>query len=225
MVELNFSYYAMPKTAQLQRMVDRTPQGFLFAIKGHKTLTHERDQGVAQAAEFREALTPLQAAGRLGAVLLQFPYSFHYERPTRTYLDRLCSALEGLPLAVEFRNDEWQRDSVTEGLEARGVAVVNVDAPQLPRLPEPSSRVTAPLAYVRLHGRNRESWWEGDNTTRYDYLYGEGELQDWAARIRTILRKARTLLVAFNNHFRGQAVQNARMLKGILAQEATFEVR
>jgi uncharacterized protein YecE (DUF72 family) len=224
MVELNFSYYAMPKPAQLERMVARTPEGFLFSIKGHRTLTHEREEGQTRAREFRDAVVPLQESGRLAAILLQFPYSFHYEKSSRRYLDGVCGGLEGLPIAVEFRNDEWQKESVVAGLADRGIGFVNVDTPSLPRLPAPSTTVTATFAYVRLHGRNREAWWEGDNTSRYDYLYSETELQDWVARIRSILRRARTLLVAFNNHYRGQAVQNARMLKKILGADSSIDV-
>jgi uncharacterized protein YecE (DUF72 family) len=78
---------------------------------------------------------------------------------------------------------------------------------------------TADLTYIRFHGRNRAAWWTGDNASRYDYLYSEEELEGWVERIKTILRRARTLLVAFNNHFRGQAVQNARMMKDLLVRQ------
>ena len=148
---------------------------------------------------------------------MQFPFSFHYEVPSRRYLDRLCRSLEGLPVAVEFRNREWQRESVLRALGERGVAFVNVDQPDLPELMEASDAATADLAYIRFHGRNKANWWTGDNASRYDYLYSEQELEGWVERIRTILRRARTLLVAFNNHFRGQAVQNARTMKDLVA--------
>ena len=219
LVELNFSFYSRPRAAQLARMADVAGERLLFSLKAHQSLTHERPEDpAAECALLREALRPLIERSRLAAVLVQFPFSFHYEVPSRQYLDRLCRSLEGLPVAVEFRNREWQRESVLRALGERGVAFVNVDQPDLPELMEASDAATADLAYIRFHGRNKANWWTGDNASRYDYLYSEQELEGWVERIRTILRRARTLLVAFNNHFRGQAVQNARTMTGLVAR-------
>ncbi len=219
LVELNFSFYSRPRAAQLERMADAAGERLLFSLKAHQSLTHERpDDPAPEAALLREAVGPLLERARLGGILVQFPFSFHYEVPSRLYLDRLCRSLEGLPVAVEFRNRQWQRESVLRALAERGVAFVNVDQPDLPELMEASDAATADLAYVRFHGRNKANWWTGDNASRYDYLYSEGELEGWVERIRAILRRARTLLVAFNNHFRGQAVQNARMMKALVVE-------
>ena len=218
-VELNFSFYTRPRAEQLARMADRTGEGLLFSLKTHQSLTHERaEDPAAEAALLREAIRPLVERSRLAAVLAQLPFSFHYDVPSRLYLDRLCRSLDGLPLAVEFRNRGWQRESVVQALSERGVAFVNVDQPDLPDLLEASEAATADMGYIRLHGRNSANWWTGDNASRYDYLYSNAELEGWVERMRAILRRARTLLVAFNNHFRGQAVQNARMMKGLLVQ-------
>jgi uncharacterized protein YecE (DUF72 family) len=217
-VELNFSYYQQPSPATLARMVRATPDGFLFAIKAHQSLTHQVGGDLAAAAlRFKRGTEPLVEAGRLAAVLLQFPYSFHYNPETRIHLQRLCESLAGLPLAVEFRNDEWLKESVFEGLRKWSAAFVNVDEPRLPRLPGPSEEVTAPLAYVRFHGRNQANWWKGTNVTRYDYLYDPVQLEDWVPMIERMLARVQLMLVAFNNHSRGQAVQNARDLMRILA--------
>ncbi len=225
-VELNFSYYSMPTAVNVQRMVERTPPGFVFSIKAHRSLTHEIEGVIAgQADLFKEGIAPLVEADRLGAVLLQFPYSFHYEPDARRYLDRLCRLLEPLPLAVEFRNSEWQRDSVFTAMRQRGIGYVNVDEPDLPRLPRPSDTVTADLSYVRFHGRNRENWWKGDNSSRYDYLYSDDELVDWMSRVLRIMEKSRYLIVAFNNHFRGQAVRNANRLRHLITERGSGPAR
>lgn len=219
LVELNFSFYSRPRAAQLSRMADVAGERLLFSLKAHQSLTHERpDDPAAEAAALREAVRPLIERSKLAAVLAQFPFSFHYEVQSRLYLDRLCRSLEGLPLAVEFRNRGWQRESVLKALAERGVAFVNVDQPDLPELMEASDAATSDLAYVRLHGRNKSNWWTGDSASRYDYLYCEQELEGWVDRIKAILRRARTLLVAFNNHFRGQAVQNAMMMKSLVTE-------
>jgi uncharacterized protein YecE (DUF72 family) len=217
-VELNFSYYTQPAARTLERMLQATPEGFLFSIKAHRSLTHEPGEDLAaEVRRFREGIAPLSQSGRLAAVLFQFPFSFHYTPTSRRHLAGLCEAFGELPKAVEFRSAEWQRASVYEGLRRCNAAFVNVDTPRLPRLPEPGEEVTCDLAYVRFHGRNRANWWRGDNASRYDYLYSSAELEEWLPRLQRLLSRARLALVIFNNHLGGQAVRNARELAARLA--------
>jgi len=215
-VELNFSYYAMPKARNLAAMAARTPEGFLFSLKAHSSLTHEVGPGWrTQAADFARAAAALAEPGRLAAVRVQLPYRFHHTPDNRAYLAALLDALAPLPLVVEFRNDEWRGERVYDELERRGVGAAMVDRPELPGLPSVDERVTGGLGYLRYHGRNAEAWWTGDATSRYDYLYSTEELAATAPRLRR-MAKAATLLVAFNNHARGNAVRNARELKALL---------
>jgi uncharacterized protein YecE (DUF72 family) len=212
-VELNFSYYTMPQARTLERMVSVTPEGFLFAVKAHQSLTHTIGEDLPVAAErFRQGILPLAEGGRLAAVLFQFPYRFHYAPESRRHLQVLCEAFADLPKAVEFRSSEWQRESVYAGLRRWNAAYVNVDAPPLARLPKPSDTTTSELGYVRFHGRNRANWWQGDNVSRYDYLYSSEELEGWLPRIERLLARARLALLIFNNHSGGKAVANARQL-------------
>ena len=219
MVELNFSYYNQPRPQTLARMIQETRREFLFTIKAHRSLTHEvTPEFEDDARRFADGIEPLLSSSRLLCILLQFPYSFHYTAEKRRHLDRLTRLWEDLPMAVEFRNDEWQRPSVYQTFRDRNIAIVSVDLPLLPRLPRPEETVTSQdLGYIRFHGRNRETWWKGDSTSRYDYEYSDDELQEWADRISSMVGKVRILLVAFNNHFRGQAYRNARSLKGLLS--------
>ena len=217
-VELDYSWYSMPKASSLAGMAARTPRDFRFAVKAHRSLSHDRGHDWRERAlEFARALEPLAAEGRLAAVLVQLPYSFKYGSGERRYLAALCDALAAFPLAVEFRNDEWGGESVLEELDRRGAALVLVDRPDLPGLPRASTAVTGRMSYLRFHGRNAESWWGGDATSRYDYLYPEEELRAKLPALREIEAKAELLLVAFNNHARGRAVANARTLAGLLA--------
>jgi uncharacterized protein YecE (DUF72 family) len=216
-VELNFSYYRQPDAYMLRKMCAKTPSGFLFTVKAHQSITHEINDDLLQNLEiYKKGIMPLQEAEKLGAVLLQFPYSFHYTAENRKHLDYLSKHLSELPLAVEFRNVEWQKEQVLSELRARGIGFVNVDTPELPGLPGAAETVSGDLAYVRFHGRNKKMWWKGDNTSRYDYLYSDAELTEWVDRIRKILEKAKVLFIAFNNHSRGQAVSNARSMKKLL---------
>jgi uncharacterized protein YecE (DUF72 family) len=219
-VELNFSYYTQPKKQIIQRMVDNTKEGFLFAIKAHKTLTHEITEKTDSEMDiFMSGIEPLIEGSRLAAVLMQFPYSFHYNDETRMHLDKVCRYFENLPLAVEFRNDEWNKESVLNEFRKRNICIVNVDEPDLPKLPGPDDAVTSELGYIRFHGRNKENWWKGTNTSRYDYLYSEDELESWIPRIKNIVKKVKILIVAFNNHYKGQAVKNAKDLTGLLERK------
>ncbi len=216
-VELNFSYYAQPSASTLERMIEKTPEDFRFAIKAHQSLTHRIGEDFQKEVKrYNQGIQPLVEAGRLAAVLFQFPYSFHYTPECRKHLLRICDAFADLPKAVEFRGAEWQRDSVYNGLQELRTAIVNVDEPRLPKLPKPTEVVSSDLAYLRFHGRNQANWWTGDNVSRYDYRYSNEELSEWLPMIERMLAKAQLLLVIFNNHSRGQAIQNARELQGML---------
>ncbi len=223
MVELNFTYYRQPEPRILTNMLASTNSDFLFAIKAHRSLTHEADDGEA-AATYLRGVEPLAESGRLAAVLLQFPYSFHYTVENRKYLGKLCERLESLPLATEFRNIEWQRRSVYDELAERGIAVTVVDCPPLDKLPAPEPVTTASLGYIRFHGRNVENWWTGSSASRYDYLYSVDELDGWLGKIVDMAGNTAILLIAFNNHWRGQAARNAIQLGGLLKNKTGLEV-
>ena len=217
-VELDFSYYGMPKASALAALASQAPPGFLFSLKAHKSLSHERGGAWREAAlEFARAAAGLAEAGALAAILIQLPYSFKRGEAERRYLGALCDALSAFPLAVEFRNDEWQSEAVLAELDRRRAALVLVDRPDLPGLPPRSAAVTGGWSYLRFHGRNAEAWWTGGAAGRYDYLYSEEELIGELPLIRSIEEKAELVLVAFNNHSKGRAVVNARMLGRLLS--------
>jgi len=216
-VELDYAYYAMPQAVNIKHMADEAP-GLTFAIKAHQSLTHKVN-GVKwrdEAKTYIQGIEPFRTKGCLEAVLFQFPYSFHYEADNRRYLAQLLDEFSGITSAVEFRNTEWLNNRVLDGLKERGTALVGLDMPDLKGLPTTTDVVTAPLAYFRLHGRNKETWWGSDSAARYDYLYGDGELEAVVERVKQIIVKAHRLIIYFNNHARGQAVRNAETLKKML---------
>jgi uncharacterized protein YecE (DUF72 family) len=208
-VELNFSYYAMPKRDHLASLRDTVPEEFRFSIKAHGSLTHERTpdwrERVRQFSDAVEGLRP-----KLSGVLLQFPYSFHYTRDNRRYLADLTEALEEVELFVEFRNREWDRESVFQGMRRRGLNRVLVDSPELKGLPGNLGSPT-PLpterAYLRFHGRNARAWWSGTNVTRYAYNYSGEEIGEIAQKVKGLT--APEIFVIFNNHANARAPFNA----------------
>ncbi|MCL2832913.1 MAG: DUF72 domain-containing protein [Treponema sp.] len=217
-VEIDNSYYKMPNAGQLQNMLDCGGPDLFIALKAVQTLTHniEPDKWRNDAKIFIEAIEPLQKAGRLVAVLFQFPYSFHYTADNRKHLDCLLGEFEGISSAVEFRNGEWSSSRVIDGLKKRGVSYVSTDLPDIKGLPPVLDVSTGPLSYFRLHGRNTETWWGSDSKSRYDYLYTDKELEGAAERIKHIAIKADKLVVYFNNHTKAKAISNARSLQKIL---------
>jgi len=215
--ELNFSYYRMPRPENLEKYLQHPIK---FAIKAHGSMTHERLESKLPRQDFLEAARVLQQDDHLVAVLLQFPYAFSYRPDNRKYLLDLLTDLAPLPLVVEFRHPAWIRDSVFAELKRHGWGMVNLDSPQVSGGMPDYLAVTAPLAYLRFHGRNAENWWQGNNISRYDYEYSREELESWLPRIRSMAEQARTTYIAFNNHARGQAIKNANQLTEILSAEA-----
>jgi len=216
-VELNFSYYRMPTPQGLRNLVNQTHESFLFSIKAHASLTHEISNAFKDDVKlFRDAVSVLASSNRLACVLLQFPYRFHHTTENRLYLADLAEELKEFPLAVEWRNDEWNTARVYDALQKRNIARVVTDLPNLPGLPPLDIQATADLQYVRFHGRNTTSFWSGDNVSRYDYLYSSVELEPWVPRVKKMADKSKQLFVAFNNHHKGQAIQNAKELRSAL---------
>jgi uncharacterized protein YecE (DUF72 family) len=219
-VELNFTYYRMPTADQLTRMVAETPEDFRFTIKGHQDLTHNREGDPAPFAQFRAALAPLERVGKLGAVLLQFPYAFRNVEENIAYLEFCRHHLLDLPLVVEFRRKDWLTQRTLELLREWEVGFCNVDMPQLPGLLPRTSFITAPVAYVRLHGRNAETWWHHDQAwERYNYSYGEQELEEWVPHLNDMADRAESLFVFANNHWHGQSVTTIQQLKMLLDRQ------
>lgn len=217
-VEVNSSYYSLARPEVFARLAQKTPPEFVFAVKGYKSFTHERGADVAEdVKKFCYALAPLLEKGKLGTVLLQFPYSFPSRPENRRYLASLRDLLGDVPAVAEFRHRSWVREDTWELLKKLGLGYVCVDEPDLPGLVGRAVACTGPVAYVRFHGRNKEKWWRHEHAyERYDYLYTESELQEWVPGIQSLVQQAERVYVAFNNHYRGQAVHNARMLKQIL---------
>jgi len=157
---------------------------------------------------------------QLAAVLAQFPPGFDRSLSHRRYLADLLGSLEGLPLAVEFRNDSWVNDRVFADLERRRVSLVAVDAPNLPGLFPALDVVTNPeLLYARFHGRNAKGWRSGNMQQQFDYDYSDEELESWVMeKLAKMAEKARRGVIFFNNHVRGQAPKNACRLAELIEQ-------
>ena len=216
-VEINSTYYHIPSARNMAAMAARAEGRLDFAVKAHQDMTHTRDKLSDALPAFREAIQPLRDAGALGCVLLQFPFSFKSDPANTEFLRRVTGELNPDRVVVEFRHRSWTTEETFALLREQGAAYCCVDEPRLPNLPPPVVRATAPIAYVRFHGRNRQKWWtHAEAWERYDYLYSEAELREWVPKIQALAGAAETCYAFFNNHAHGQAVTNAQMLARLL---------
>jgi uncharacterized protein YecE (DUF72 family) len=229
-VEVNSTFYRVPSPDLTARWIARTPSTFEFSVKLYQKFTHPemyvKRPGVSDWTvtpgdldEFRAAIDPIACAGRLAALLLQFPSSFHVEPETSEYLDWLLAALSDYPLAVEVRHRSWSdRAADTRRMLAlHRAAWVRIDEPQFQDSIVQDFSVLPddpPLYYVRLHGRNSATWWTHEHADdRYDYLYRPQELRRFAEAAHNASASGRRVVLYLNNHFSAKAVANAAVLK------------
>lgn len=223
-VEINSSFYYPPKPETARAWLERTAHNpnFVFTAKLHKVFTHQRERlHDEDEAAFRAGIDPLAEAGKLGAVLVQFPWSFRNEIDERNYLNQLVERFKEYPLVVELRHESWNNPRVLQTLQDLNVGLADIDQPLFHDSIKPSAEVTSEIGYVRLHGRNYQNWFreEANALERYDYLYSRDELDPWITRIKQVSDKAKQTFVITNNHARGQSLVNAFEILAELEEE------
>lgn len=226
-VEVNSTFYRPAPREYAERWAERVADrpGFRFTAKLWKRFTHERKTAWTpdEVKQARAAPDALMEEGVFGALLLQFPWSFRRTDESREWLDDLAATFGDLPLVVEVRHASWNVPEFFRELDDRGIGFVNVDQPLFDDSIEPSARATAPVGYVRVHGRNYKDWWRkgAEPHERYDYLYSAEELEPWAARAKEVAAApgTRETYVVTNNHYKGKGIANALMLRSMVGGE------
>lgn len=247
-VEVNSSFYGPPRPEVSRSWVARTPRGFEFSLKLYQKFTHpnmykasrlgdlpatveQLDElariNSADIDQFRASLDPIAEAGKLGALLAQFPPSFKDTPASRDYLAWLLTIFREYPLSVELRHRSWSDDiaGTLALLNGFGAAWTQIDEPKF-RLSIRQNWLpnVKTFTYMRMHGRNAAQWWtHGATEDRYDYLYSEEELRPFAetaVAARALVKKA---YLYMNNHFAAKAVANAVMVKHLAGEPITGE--
>jgi len=223
-IEINTSFYQPLRPDHAAQWIDRVllnPR-FLFTAKLWQRFTHDSIPGATLADEraVRAGFDVLRAARKLGAILLQFPFSFHRTKETVSYLAALLKRFADYPLVVEVRHASWDSIETQSLLSAYNAGFCNIDQPVIGRSLTPSSQATSAVGYIRLHGRRYDTWFSDDPAVpsheRYNYLYTSAELAPWITRVRTVAEHSRNTFVVTNNHFQGKSVVNALQLISIL---------
>ena len=257
LVEVDSTYYGMPKKENSDLWVARTPQGFTFDVKSFSLFTNHptkpaalpkdiRDELPDKLREkstiyveqmpdelldvswerFREALEPLRAAGRLGAVFFQFPPWFLPSSRSLAYVEQVQERMFGFQVAVEFRKPEWlddrHRDGTLAFLRTRDIPYVAVDVPpgHATSMPSVHDVTSSKLAVVRFHGRNHETWdlKGAPPNLRFRYEYSDQELSEWVPKIKEMERSAKEVHAVMNNNYSNYSVKNAKQLEKLLEQ-------
>jgi uncharacterized protein YecE (DUF72 family) len=232
-IEINTSFYGhiRPEWGKLWcRKVSEVNPDFLFTAKLHRSFTHSPlaevesttaatiAPGVDDEVLARQGLDAIAGAGRLGALLIQFPFSFKNTNQNRDYVEQLLARFHEYPQVVEVRHSSWNNEGILRYFGEKGVAFCNIDQPLIGRSLQPTAYATSRLGYVRLHGRNYDQWFDSPTgADRYNYLYNAQELAGWEKKIRSVAGKTDRVFVIANNHFEGKATVNALQLKHSLS--------
>ena len=252
LVEVDATYYALPAEQTASAWAERTPAGFSFNIKAFSLFTthptpvkalptdlreaaagesgksrvylKDVDPAVAEAAweRFLAALEPLNRAGKLGAILLQFPPWFPISRANKEYIVACAQRAAPRRVCVEFRNRTWMTPDNQEEtlgfLASHQLPYVCVDMPQgYPSSIPPVLAATSDLAVVRMHGHS-DKWDSKDIYERFGYKYSAGEIDEWAPKVRELADSAELTQVLFNNCYSNYAQVNAQELAGRLGE-------
>jgi len=221
-IEINTTFYNPAKAEHAKHWLERVAanQNFVFTAKLWQRFTHEPPGTKEDEKLVRAGFEPLREAGKLGAILLQFPFSFHRTAESTAYLVQLLKRFADFPLVVEVRHASWNAPEAFKLLAEHNAGFCNIDQPVIGRSLKAMQETTSPVAYVRLHGRRYDTWFSDDETIpsheRYNYLYSTKELKPWVRRIQTLEESARDVFVITNNHYQGKGVVNALQLISIL---------
>jgi uncharacterized protein YecE (DUF72 family) len=219
-IEINSSYYGAPRPSAAKKWLESVAANpeFQFTAKLFHSFTHERKPAPDDEKDFKDGIAPLVEGGRLGALLLQFPWSFRNSRENREYLVALHRIFREYPLVLEVRHASWTDPGIFDLLGDLDMGVCNIDQPLFKRSIAPGVEATSAVGYIRLHGRNYKTWFaESANVReRYDYLYSTDELEPWVERVRDVAAKTSDVYVTTNNHNLGKSAVNALQIASIL---------
>lgn len=228
-VEINFTFYRPPSPAVTKSWISKTPTDFCFAIKLWQKFTHpmkigrkslqDQWQPVTQEDidEFRSGIEPLAEAGRLGALLLQYPTGFHCTAESKAKVEQTLQAFYDYPKVVELRHQSWDENApeFRALLDENRASGVLIDEPKFASSIRQDCAPIGEIFYFRAHGRNAKAWWRPkESWERYDYLYSRDEIKKLAERIKVAMSvpTVKKGFAFFNNHARANAAANAIML-------------
>ncbi|MBC8181555.1 DUF72 domain-containing protein [candidate division KSB1 bacterium] len=214
-IEINSSFYRPPAVSTTKSWAERVKSNpdFTFTCKLWQEYTHNREifPGNAEEILVKQGLDVLQNKNRLGALLIQLPWSFKNTPESLDWLKKVLTLYKDYNPVIEVRHGSWNTQPFLDFLDEYETGFANIDQPVLGQSIPLFSFSSNKLSYLRLHGRNTKNWFAKDATvaSRYDYLYNDNELGSMKKKIEDMMENSPKTYIIFNNHYRGQAVANS----------------
>lgn len=218
-IDVTREHALRPETAMVWLNAVKDNPRFQFAALLGRSFTHDRRLEDASVRTWKNGVLPLHQSGRLGAVVMTFPWAFRFTAENREFLITVRRAFHEFPLVAEFRHESWMRDEAITTLIDYRVGLVNIDQPEYFRAMPPAALLTGPVAYVRLHGRaGHEEAQHFYTRTLPPYLYNRAELEQWRPRVERLARHAARTYVAFTNSAGARSLVNALMFAALMGE-------
>jgi uncharacterized protein YecE (DUF72 family) len=225
-VEINNTFYAEPSLAHFLGIAERSKESMKFSVKVFKEISHTKTWDVATGRDLIKrhitAVSPLVETGRFYSFLIQLEDHLLRSRKVLDYLLAVASEAVAMHIDVhiEFRHISWHDVNVLTALKNAGIGICNTEIPPVAHAFPLKSYATTDKGYIRYSGRNLDNWYPAARATnsrekivsrnnRYDYLYTDEELRERAVWQIALSKKATIVVVAYNNHYKAQAVRNA----------------
>lgn len=228
-VEVNSTFYTFisPKVAESWLNNVEKKEDFKFILKLNQNFTHKRNYTKEEIAAVKTNLDMINGEGKLGGLLIQFPYSFGCDHGNVDFVKKLVNDFSDYDKFLEVRHKSWQSKS------ASSLTICTIDQPQIGESVEFEPKVSNNKAYIRFHGRNEEAWKQSirnfnkkmsysEQSERYKYLYSPGEISLISQKIKEIFDSAKKIFIIMNNHPNGYAVANAFELFRNLSERKIF---
>ena len=236
-VEVNASYYTYisPKTVEgwIRKVEDK--DDFLFTIKLHQDFTHKKNFSTEQTKAIKYNLDKLQKENRLGGLLIQFPYSFTLDKANANHIKLLIDTFDEYEKFIEVRHKSWFIERFFNFVGSNKSSLCTIDQPLVGESIDFRPIVAGDNLYIRFHGRNTKAWKNSisnfgkdqtyeQQSSRYDYLYSPGELNEIEQKIKEVLEGVKKIFVILNNHPHGNAVANALEMLYLLGERMKINV-
>ncbi len=236
-VEVNASYYTYidPKIVRswLRHTTDKSD--FLFTIKLHQDFTHKKNFTEENTKAVKLVLDQLAGEGKLGGLLIQFPYSFSLDKENANHVKNLIDTFSDYEKFIEVRHKSWLIERFFNFVRENNTSLCTIDQPVLGKAVEFEPTAVGDNLYLRFHGRNEEAWSKSiknfgkkqnyeQQSVRYDYLYSPGELIEIDQKLKEVIDAVNKVIVIMNNHPHGNAVANALELLHLLSDKIKVNV-
>jgi uncharacterized protein YecE (DUF72 family) len=229
-VEVNSTYYTY-----ISPKVVEDKKDFLFTVKLHQDFTHKHDFNPEKVKAVKYNLNKLDNAGRLGGLLIQFPYSFSLTKENANKVKELVDIFSEYDKFLELRHNSWMIERFFNFVSSNKSSLCTIDQPVIGKAVEFNPLAVGSDLYIRFHGRNKKAWKNSfgkmgqtqtyeEQSERYDYLYSPGELLEIDQKIKEVLDTVKRIFVIMNNHPHGNAVANALEMLHLLNERLKVNV-